>query len=149
MRVLIGSDHAGFDQKEVIRQHLVDEGYEVVDAGTYNDTDSVDYPDFARVVGTAVASGEADRGVLVCGTGVGMAIAANKVPGIRAVNVTNPQFAHLARAHNNANIVTVSGRFISEATNEAIVDEFLRTEFEGGRHERRIEKIRAMEQPAK
>jgi len=148
MRVLIGSDHAGFDQKEVIRQQLIDEGYDVVDAGTYNDTDSVDYPDFARAVGTAVASGEADRGVLVCGTGVGMAIAANKVAGVRAANVTSPEFAHLARAHNDANVITVSGRFISEATNEAIVDEFLRTEFEGGRHERRVEKISAMERHA-
>jgi ribose 5-phosphate isomerase B len=145
MRVLIGSDHAGFDQKELIRQHLIERGYSVVDAGTYNDTDSVDYPDFAREVGTAVASGEADRGVLVCGTGVGMAIAANKVPGVRAANVTSPEFAHLARAHNDANIVTVSGRFVAVEANEKIIEEFLVTEFEGGRHQGRIDMIRAME----
>lgn len=146
MRVLIGSDHAGFDQKEVIKQHLVDEGYEVVDAGSYNDTDSVDYPDFAKEVGRAVASGEADRGVLVCGTGVGMAIAANKVPGVRAANVTSPEFAHLARAHNDANVVTISGRFVPSDVNELIVDAFLATDFEAGRHQRRLDKIRDMEQ---
>jgi ribose 5-phosphate isomerase B len=145
MRIIIGSDHAGFDQKEVIKALLIERGYEVVDAGTYNDTDSVDYPDFARDVGTTVASGAADRGVLVCGTGVGMAIAANKVPGVRAANVTSPEFAHLARAHNDANIVTVSGRFVAVEENEKIIEEFLVTEFEGGRHQGRIDKIRAME----
>ena len=146
MRVLIGSDHAGFDQKEVIKQHLVEQGYDVVDAGTYNDADSVDYPDFAKAVGTAVASGDADRGVLVCGTGVGMAMAANKVPGVRAANVTSPEFAHLARAHNDANVVTISGRFVPSDVNERIVDEFLTTGFEAGRHEERVDKIRDMEQ---
>ena len=144
MRIIIGSDHAGFDQKETIRQHLVEEGHEVVDAGAYN-TDSVDYPDFAREVGTAVGEGDADRGVLVCGTGVGMAIAANKVPGVRAANVTDPEFARLARAHNDANIVTVSGRFVPVERNLEIVDAFLETAFEGGRHEARVDKIRAMD----
>jgi ribose 5-phosphate isomerase B len=145
MRVLLGSDHAGFDQKESIKAHLVDRGYDVIDAGAYDDENSVDYPDFAKAVGMAVASGEADRGVLVCGTGIGMSIAANKVHGVRAANVTSVEFAHLARAHNDANVVTVSGRFVPADENARIIDEFLSTEFEGGRHERRVEKIREME----
>jgi len=144
MRIIIGSDHAGFDQKEAIKERLIEQGYEVVDAGAY-DTDSVDYPDFARVVGTAVAHGEADHGVLVCGTGIGMAIAANKVDGVRAANVTDPEFARLARAHNDANIITVSGRFVPTERNVEIVDVFLSTPFERGRHQSRIDKISAME----
>lgn len=145
MRVAIGSDHAGFEQKERLRAHLTAAGREVVDKGTY-DGDSVDYPDFARKVGRTVASGEAEFGVLVCGTGIGMAIAANKVPGVRAANVTDPEFARLARQHNNANVIAVSGRFVPEDVNAEIVDAFLDTAFEGGRHAGRVSKIEAAEQ---
>lgn len=141
MRVFVGSDHAGFDQKERLRAHLEAEGHDVTDVGTFNGQDSVDYPDFAESVARAVASGEADRGVLVCGTGIGVAMAANKVRGVRAANVTDPEFARLARAHNDANVLTVSGRFVPEQVNEDIVDVFLATEFEGDRHSRRVDKV--------
>lgn len=140
MRVAIGSDHAGFEQKERLKSHLKEQGHQVLDLGTGSDA-SVDYPDFALAVGRAVASGEADYGVLVCGTGIGMAIAANKVAGVRAANVTDPAFARLARQHNDANVVAVSGRFVPEEVNREIVDVFLSTPFEGGRHARRVSKI--------
>jgi ribose 5-phosphate isomerase B len=145
MRVVIGSDHAGFDQKERIKAHLTDQGHELTDVGTGNADDSVDYPDFAISAARMVASGAADLGVLVCGTGIGMAIAANKVRGARAANVTDPEFAKLAREHNNANIVTVSARFIPVQVNEEIVDTFLATSFGGGRHALRVGKITDVE----
>jgi ribose 5-phosphate isomerase B len=145
MRVVIGSDHAGFDQKERIRAHLVEQGHDVVDVGTANGDDSVDYPDFAIQAARLVASGAAELGVLVCGTGIGMSIAANKVRGVRAANVTIPEFASLAREHNNANMVTVSARFIPVQVNEEIVDTFLATPFAGGRHGLRVDKITAEE----
>lgn len=148
MRIAIGSDHAGFDQKERLRQHLMDDGHEVSDMGTFSD-ESVDYPDYALAVARAVAKGEAERGVLVCGTGIGMSIAANKIVGVRAANVTVPQIAALARQHNNANVITVSGRFVSLEDNEDIIDSFLAAEFEAGRHERRVEKIDAAETQAR
>lgn len=148
MRIAIGSDHAGFDQKERLRQHLIDDGHEVSDMGTFSD-ESVDYPDYALAVARAVAKGEVERGVLVCGTGIGMSIAANKVVGVRAANVTMPEIAALARQHNNANVITVSGRFVSLEDNEAIIDSFLAAEFEAGRHERRVEKIEAAETEAR
>lgn len=141
MRIAVGSDHAGYDQKEQIKAHLADEGHEVVDLGTSSGDESVDYPDFAVNVATKVSEGEADYGVLVCGTGVGMAMAANKVDGIRAANVTDPEFARLARAHNDANVVTVSGRFVPLEVNEEIIDAFLSTPFEGGRHSKRVDKV--------
>lgn len=146
MRIAIGSDHAGYEQKERLRQHLAGEGHEVTDVGTDSADVSVDYPDYALAVGRKVAEGDADMGVLVCGTGMGMAIAANKVDGVRAVNVTDPEFAKLAREHNNANVVAVSGRFIPVQTNEQIVDAFLATAFAGGRHERRVDKISRAEE---
>lgn len=144
MRISIASDHAGFDCKGSLVSHLRNMGHEVVDRGP-DSADRVDYPDFAELVARDVAEGAADRGVLVCGTGIGMAMAANKVEGIRAANVTSPQFAALAREHNDANIVTVSARFVDEETNRAIVDAFLTTEFGGGRHAGRVEKISALE----
>lgn len=146
MRVHIGSDHAGFEQKERITAHLRAAGHEVVDVGTHSPEESVDYPDFAALVARAVSEGEADRGVLVCGTGIGMAMAANKLEGVRAANATDPEFARLARQHNDANVVAVSGRFVSADVNERIVDVFLGTEFEGGRHAGRVEKIAGLEQ---
>jgi len=142
MRVVIGSDHAGFEQKERLAQHLKDTGVDVIDVGTY-DEESVDYPDFAIAAARKVAAGEAEFGVLVCGTGIGMAIAANKVSGARAANVTDPEFARLAREHNNANIVAVSGRFVPVQKNEEIIDVFLSTPFAGGRHAQRVAQIDA------
>lgn len=141
MRVAIGSDHAGYEQKERLRAHLADEGHDVIDVGAASAEESVDYPDFAFAVGRAVADGQAEFGVLVCGTGVGMAIAANKIDGVRAANVTDPEFARLARQHNDANVVSVSGRFVPVEVNAAIIDDFLATPFEGGRHGRRVDKI--------
>ena len=144
MKISIASDHAGFEEKELLKPFLSGLGHEVIDRGP-SDDGRVDYPDFAEIVARDVANGEADRGVLVCGTGIGMAIAANKVNGIRAANVTSPEFAALAREHNDANIVTVSGRFVDDATNQAIVRAFLETEFAGGRHTGRVQKIMALE----
>ncbi|MGI6045971.1 MAG: ribose 5-phosphate isomerase B [Eggerthellaceae bacterium] len=144
MDISIGSDHAGFEQKQALIPYLESLGYKVIDRGPQDDN-RVDYPDFAEKVGHDVASGRAQFGVLVCGTGIGMAIAANKVSGIRAANVVSPDFASLARQHNNANIVAVSGRFVSLDTNKAIIKTFLETEFEGGRHANRVAKIMALE----
>ena len=135
MKVSIASDHAGFEEKELLKPYLVELGHEVIDRGPDSD-DRVDYPDFAELVAKDVAGGEADRG---------MAIAANKVDGIRAANVTTPEFAALAREHNDANIVTVSGRFVTDEINRAIVKAFLETAFGGGRHEGRVAKIMALE----
>ena len=145
MRIAIASDHAGFEEKQLLVGYLKELGHEVADLGPAND-DRVDYPDFAKLVAHDVTDGKVDRGVLVCGTGIGMAVAANKVHGIRAANVTSPEFAARAREHNDANIVTVSGRFVDDATNRAIVKTFLETEFAGGRHTGRVEKIMALEQ---
>lgn len=144
MKVSIASDHAGFEEKELLVGYLESLGHEVVDRGPEND-DRVDYPDFAVIVARDVVAGEAERGVLVCGTGIGMAVAANKVDGIRAANVTSPEFAQLAREHNDANVVTVSGRFVTDEVNRAIVKAFLETDFAGGRHAGRVQKIMALE----
>lgn len=144
MKISIASDHAGFEQKKMLAQYMIDAGYEVRDLGPATD-DRVDYPDFAALVARDVAEGKADRGVLVCGTGIGMAIAANKVDGVRAANVTTPEFAVLAREHNDANVIAVSGRFVQPEINEQIIDAFLTTEFGGGRHAGRVEKIMELE----
>ena len=148
MRVSIGSDHAGFEQKQALVDYLVGKGYDVIDRGPDND-DRVDYPDYAAPVAHDVADGVAERGVLVCGTGIGMAVAANKVQGIRAANVVTPEFAALAREHNDANVVALSGRFVDEETNRRILDAFLSTDFGGGRHAGRVEKIAALEKAAR
>jgi ribose 5-phosphate isomerase B len=146
MRLAIGSDHAGFDQKERLKAYLAGEGHDVVDVGTDSATESVDYPDFAEEVGRSVAAGEVERGILVCGTGIGMAIAANKVAGVRAANVTDVEFARLAREHNDANVIAVSARFVPTQTNEEILDAFLNTPFGEGRHAQRVAKIVAIEE---
>lgn len=138
MRIYIGSDHAGFALKEHLAEHLTAAGHEIFDVGTDSPDESVDYPDFGFAVAEAVADGKGDRGVLVCGTGLGIAIAANKVRSIRAVPVTDPEFARLARAHNDANVVALAGRFTDEATADEIVDVFMSTPFEGGRHAARV-----------
>ena len=145
MKVSIASDHAGFEEKQLLVGYLAELGHEVIDRGPDSDA-RVDYPDFAKLVADDVAGGVADKGVLVCGTGIGMAVAANKVHGIRAANVTSPEFAALAREHNDSNVVTVSGRFVSDETNRAIVKTFLETDFGGGRHAGRVEKIMKLEQ---
>ena len=144
MKVSIASDHAGFAQKEELIGFLRDLGHEPLDRGPHDDS-RVDYPDFAKLVADDVVTGQADRGVLVCGTGIGMAIAANKVDGIRAANVTSPAFAALAREHNDANIVTVSARYIDADTNRSIIQTFLETDFGGGRHAGRVAKIAELE----
>ena len=145
MRLSLGSDHAGFEQKQQLADYLREAGHEVIDRGPDSD-ERVDYPDYAVVVAHDVAQGRADRGILVCGTGVGMALAADKVPGVRAANIVTPQFAELCRQHNDANVITLSGRFVEPELNRTIVDTFLATEFEGGRHAQRVAKIMAVDQ---
>lgn len=144
MRIALGSDHAGFELKEHVRGHLEAQGHEVHDVGTHA-PESVDYPDYAREVGEAVAHDDVDFGVLVCGSGLGMAIAANKVDGVRAVQVMDPEMAKMARLHNDANVVTLAGRYTEPTLADTIVDTFLSTAFEGGRHQRRVDKIAAIE----
>ncbi|HVP53213.1 MAG TPA: ribose 5-phosphate isomerase B [Terriglobales bacterium] len=145
MKIAIGADHAGYELKERIKQRLAQEGNEVHDKGTHS-TDSVDYPDFARLVGEEVARKDADFGVLVCGSGIGMSIAANKVLGVRAAHVTNAYEAQMAREHNDANVVTLGARVLDERTAIQAVEKFLNTPFAGGRHERRVQKIMEIEQ---
>ena len=144
MVISMGSDHAGFEQKEQLKAYLQQQGHTVLDRGC-DSADRVDYPDFALPVAQDVAAGEAERGVLVCGTGIGMALAADKVAGIRAANIITPQFAALCREHNDANVITLSGRFVSYETNCEILDAFLSTEFGGGRHAGRVEKIMGLD----
>lgn len=144
MKISIASDHAGFEQKQQLAAYLKGKGHEVIDRGPDSD-DRVDYPDYAVPVARDVASGAAERGVLVCGTGIGMAMAADKVPGIRAANVVRPDFAVLCREHNDANVITLSGRFVTLEENEAILDAFLATDFAGGRHAGRVAKIDALD----
>ena len=138
LKIAIGSDHAGFEYKEAIAKWL--NGANVKDFGTYS-PESADYPDFAHPVASAVENGEFDFGILVCGSANGVAITANKHQGIRAAICWNEEFAELARAHNNANIVCIPARFISIAEAEIIVKKFLETAFEGGRHARRVDKM--------
>ena len=144
MRIAVGADHAGFPLKEHLRSFLESHGHEVKDFGTRSE-ESTDYPDYARLVGAMVAGGEADRGLLVCGTGIGMAITANKVSGVRAANCFDPYACRLARAHNDANVLTLPGRMVAAELAEEIVRVFLSTSFEGGRHQRRVDKIHAIE----
>jgi ribose 5-phosphate isomerase B len=140
MRIAIGSDHAGFHLKEHVKATLTEAGHEVVDVGT-STADSVDYPAFAREAAELVASGEADAGVIACGSGVGVSIVANKVGGVRAVNAHDPAEAEMSRRHNDANVVTLSGARLDPEQADAIVATFLRTDFEGGRHARRVGQI--------
>ncbi len=144
MKIAIGADHAGFALKDQVRDALRQAGHEVVDVGT-NSAESTDYPDYAGAVAHDVVSGAADRGVLVCSTGVGMSIAANKVDGIRAALAVNPEEVRLTRAHNDANIITIGARYTDAQTANEMVRVFLETPFEGGRHARRIGKIALLE----
>jgi ribose 5-phosphate isomerase B len=142
--VAIASDHAGFEQKQQLVAWLGEKGFEVHDLGPADDA-QVDYPDYADKVAGEVVSGAAARGILICGTGIGMAIAANKKRGIRAANVMEPRFASLAREHNDANVLTLSGRFVNLAINKQIITSFLNTAFGEGHHAERIEKIHNLE----
>ena len=144
-RIVLGADHAGFQLKESIKKYLESAGHTVDDVGTMSE-ESVDYPDFAAGAAHRVADGKDDLGIVVCGTGIGMAIAANKVAGIRAALVCDPSTAHLAREHNNANILALAGRKLNDEQAMQIVREFINTPFAGGRHERRIEKIAQLDQ---
>lgn len=136
----IGADHAGFEYKEALKAALQEAGWQVDDKGTHS-LDSVDYPDFAHPVATMVAEGKAAVGILVCGSGNGVCMTANKHAGIRAALCWNEELASLARQHNNANILCVPARFVSPELAQQMTDTFLSTAFEGGRHERRVEKI--------
>ncbi len=144
MRVALGADHAGVHLKDAVRALLESRGLEVQDFGTVGEG-SVDYPDYAAQVGRAVAAGQADLGVLACGTGLGMAIAANKIDGVRAAPVIDLESARLAREHNDANILALGARVTTADTALQIVSTFLDTPFGGGRHQRRLDKITALE----
>ena len=144
MKIALGADHAGRALKDHLGHRLQAQGHAVVDLGTHS-SDSTDYPDYAAAVGRAVATGEAERGLLVCGTGVGMAMAANKIAGVRAANCNNLFTARLARGHNDANVLTLGAREVGAEHAEAILETFLATPFDGGRHSRRIEKIASLD----
>ena len=147
-RIVIGSDHAGFPVKEIIRKYLETAGYPVDDQGTSSE-ESVDYPDYGKAVGERVASKQADLGIAVCGSGIGISIAANKVPGIRAALAHGVMTARLAREHNDANVLALGGRVVTGVAAIEMVQTFLTTAYLGGRHQRRVDKITSMEQPGK
>ncbi|HEY2411706.1 MAG TPA: ribose 5-phosphate isomerase B [Pirellulaceae bacterium] len=144
MRISIGADHRGYKLKQQLIPWLQSQGYDVADEGAET-TDSVDYPDYALKVANKVSSGQADRGILVCATGVGMCITANKVHGVRATTVADTDVARLSRQHNDVNVICLSGDKLNEPSAEQILDTWLETEFEGGRHAVRVEKIADIE----
>ena len=145
MKLVIGSDHGGIHLKEVLKQHLAERGIEVTDAGTYTE-ESCDYPDIAVKVCREITDGHAERGILVCGTGIGMSMAANKVKGIRAALCGDVFSATMSREHNNANVICLGERVLGPGLALSILDAWLDTEFAGGRHERRVNKIMAVEE---
>jgi ribose 5-phosphate isomerase B len=140
MKIAVGADHAGFEYKDRIAQVLRDKGHQVLDFGTHDPT-PVDYPQYGYAVGEAVASGQADRGILICGSSLGIAMAANKVPGIRCAPVSEPYSAELARRHNDCNVIAFSERLTGWEMIERMLDVYLDTPFDGGRHEHRIEQL--------
>ena len=144
MKIAIACDHGALALKEAVKAHLTERGMECVDFGTFT-KDSCDYPDFARPAAEAVASGACERGIVMCTTGIGVSITANKVHGIRCALLSDPVSARLTREHNDANVVAVSGRFIDESVNREILDAFVSTSFGGGRHAGRVEKSAALE----
>ncbi|HTY80308.1 MAG TPA: ribose 5-phosphate isomerase B [Candidatus Bathyarchaeia archaeon] len=144
LSVALGADHAGWELKEALKSWLMEAGYPVLDFGTHS-PDSVDYPDYAQQVGEAVAVGKVERGVLVCGTGIGMAMAANKVAGVRAALCGDTFTARMSREHNNANVLALAGRLTDADVGRSILEVWLTTEFAGGRHARRLDKIAEME----
>ncbi|HXE95932.1 MAG TPA: ribose 5-phosphate isomerase B [Dongiaceae bacterium] len=143
--IIIGSDHGGLTLKSALNSYLTRRGFEVGDAGTNGDA-SVDYPDFGQKVAETVIAGEAELGILICGTGIGMSIAANKIPGIRAALVTDVFMARMAKEHNNANVLVLGGRVLDEQKACDLVGAWLDATFEGGRHQARLDKITALEQ---
>lgn len=145
MKIALGADHGGFELKEEIKKHLEEKGFEIKDFGTYT-TDSCDYPDYALPVAEAVAKKEFDFGILICGTVIGIGIAANNVPGIRAALCSDTFSAHATRQHNDANILTMGARVVGPGLALDIVDTFLSAKFEGDRHIKRIAKIAAIEE---
>lgn len=145
MKVVVGSDHGGFELKEVLKKHLEDKGFDVVDVGAY-DTNSVDYPDIAVKACEKVTSGECSFGVLVCGTGIGISIAANKVKDIRCALVSNEYCAEMTKRHNNSNVLAFGGRVTGPDLAKNILDAYINAEFEGGRHQKRVDKISAIEE---
>jgi ribose 5-phosphate isomerase B len=144
MKIAIAADHAGFALKEKLRQRLAEDGHEVVDFGTAS-AESCDYPDFAQPVARDVAQGRSDRGILVCSTGIGMALAANKVAGVRAVPAQSEDEVRLTREHNDANVLTLGAKYVDEEHAAELIQVFLNTEFAGGRHARRVAKIAQLE----
>ena len=144
MKIAIGADHAGFALKEELRAALEAKGLEVVDFGTHS-SESTDYPDYASAVAQSVSKGEAECGILVCSTGVGMSMAANKVEGVRAALAFSTDEVELTRRHNNANVLTLGARYNNLQQAEELVDVFLKTPFDGGRHQRRVDKIASLE----
>lgn len=144
MRIAVGADQGGYELKQPIVDFLVDQGHEVSDLGTYC-LESVDYPDVAETVARAVAAGEADRGIVICGTGIGVSLAANKMQGIRAALCTDCYMARMAREHNDAQILCLGGRVVGRGLALDIVQAFLTSEFLGGRHARRVDKIMALQ----
>lgn len=144
MKIVLACDHGGFQLKEAVKEHLISNDYDVLDIGVYN-TDSVDYPDFGKKAAELVANKEADKGIVICGTGIGISIAANKVKGIRCALCTNEYMAKMARMHNNANMLALGERVLGKGVGLSIVDAWLSTEFEGGRHEYRVNKIMDIE----
>lgn len=140
MKIAIGSDHGGFELKGKVINFLKENGYEILDLGC-NSTESVDYPKYGRLVGEAVVEKKADRGIIICGTGIGISIAANKVKGVRAALCTNTTMARLTREHNNANVLSMGARMVGDILALEMVNVFLTTEFEGGRHQTRIDQL--------
>ncbi|HMM79094.1 MAG TPA: ribose 5-phosphate isomerase B [Pyrinomonadaceae bacterium] len=145
MKIALAADHAGFEEKEKLKSELDSLGVEYTDMGTDSNA-SVDYPDYARKVAEAVAKGDYERGILLCGSGAGMAIAANKVPGIRSAVAWNEEIARLSREHNNTNVLALAARFTADYEIKNIVKAWLDAEFDAGRHERRVEKITKIEE---
>ena len=145
MKIAIGNDHVAVELKNHIKKYVEAKGYEVVNYGT-DSTESCDYPIYGEKVARAVAGGECDLGIVICGTGIGISLAANKVKGIRAAVCSEPYSARLTRQHNNANIIAFGARVVGQAMAEMIVDEFLNAEYEGGRHARRVGQIMAIEE---
>lgn len=146
MRVVIASDHGGYAQKLELASFIATLGHEVVDVGCFSE-ERCDYPDYADKAARIVASQQADRAVLICGTGIGMALTADKIAGVRAAVLQTPQFAELFRNHNDGNVACLSGRFVDLATNKEIVETFLSADFDGGRHVTRVGKIMREDDP--
>jgi ribose 5-phosphate isomerase B len=144
MKLVLACDHGGYELKEIIKEHLINKGYSIMDIGTHS-IESVDYPDYGKGAAEAVASKEVDRGIVICGTGIGISMAANKVKGIRCALCTDTYMARMSRLHNNSNMLALGNRVIGSGLALDIVDVWLETDFEGGRHEKRVNKIMEIE----